>query len=427
LYTNSNFRRDNPGAIRKVFSQTVTIAKDHDLIGGKILAGDSTKLRAQNSKKNNFSEKKIQRHIEYIDKKLEEYTSQLAGADNDNDKQEAEGQIKKHKIRRVKYEDLAKQLEKSGEAQISTSDPDSRQMIVRGNITEVVYNIQTIDNAKHNLLLNYDTTQSNDTHALSKMVEEAIPIIGHTDFLALYDKGYHTGSEIAACHEMGIETMVAIPARPVSGQAPNPAFNYESFIYDLSSDTYTCPAGHKLKTNGTIYTSKSSSFKQYKTSGCKNCASRSLCTKAKKNGRIIQRPGHIESVERNRRAVGANPEIYKRRQAIVEHPFGTIKRQWGFDHTMIKRGKNRVSADVGLICIAYNLRRLINILCPKAKDSLCFMYFYLNMIELSLFKTFKKVILGNMISNIQKLSTVKSLILAPNQLYLSKFFGGFSF
>ena len=63
--TISNFRRDNPKAIKKVFRATVAIAKNFELIGGKLLAGDSTKLRAQNSKKNNFNPKKIERHGVY--------------------------------------------------------------------------------------------------------------------------------------------------------------------------------------------------------------------------------------------------------------------------------------------------------------------------------------------------------------------------
>ena len=53
--TISNFRTENPKAIKKVFRATVNIAKNLDLIGGILLAGDGTKLRAQNSKKNNYN------------------------------------------------------------------------------------------------------------------------------------------------------------------------------------------------------------------------------------------------------------------------------------------------------------------------------------------------------------------------------------
>ena len=79
--TISNFRRDNPDAIKKVFRATVELAKNFDLIGGKLLAGDGTKLRAQNSKKNNYNQKKIERHLAYIEAKLEEYNAILAQED----------------------------------------------------------------------------------------------------------------------------------------------------------------------------------------------------------------------------------------------------------------------------------------------------------------------------------------------------------
>lgn len=90
--TISNFRRDNPEAIRQVFNATVKIAKHHNLIGAKLLAGDRTKLCAQNSKKNNFNKHKIERHIEYIDNKLTEYNKLLAQHDGDQIKKDIERQ-----------------------------------------------------------------------------------------------------------------------------------------------------------------------------------------------------------------------------------------------------------------------------------------------------------------------------------------------
>ena len=83
--TINRFRKDNAEAIRQVFRATVKTAQNLNLIGGALLAGDSTKLRAQNSKRNNYNTKKIKRHIEYIDRKLDEYTQRLAEADGDHD------------------------------------------------------------------------------------------------------------------------------------------------------------------------------------------------------------------------------------------------------------------------------------------------------------------------------------------------------
>src|SRR3989339_351301 len=110
--TISNFRRDNPEAIRKVFESTVTISKHFELIGKKLTAGDSTKLRAQNSKKNNYNQKKIDRHLEYIENKLNEYNNELSIADGDK-KEEIKNNIEKHTARKEKYNKLQQQLQET--------------------------------------------------------------------------------------------------------------------------------------------------------------------------------------------------------------------------------------------------------------------------------------------------------------------------
>ena len=132
--TISNFRRDNPKAIKMVFRETVKIAKHFDLIGGTLIAGDSTKLRAQNSKKNNFNQKKIDRHLEYIENKLAEYEKSLAENDGD-DKEIIKKEIEKQELRKEGYKQIEQQLKESGQPQVSTSDPDSRQMITRNNLS----------------------------------------------------------------------------------------------------------------------------------------------------------------------------------------------------------------------------------------------------------------------------------------------------
>ena len=135
----------------------------------------------------------------------------------------------------------------------------------------------------------------------------------------------------------------------------------ENFKYNHLSDTYTCPANQTLTTNQKWYKTPNYRFKQYKTKACEGCSLRSECTLAK-NGKIIQRSEFQEAVDQNKQNILANPELYKQRQALVEHPFGTMKRQWGFDHIMTKKTKARASADVGFVFIAYNLRRLFNII-----------------------------------------------------------------
>src|SRR5690625_230437 len=375
--TISNFRRDNPEGIKKVFRATVELAKNFELIGGKLLAGDGSVLRAQNSKKKNYNQKKIDRHLAYIEAKLDEYNQILSSEDGDVEaKEKAQKKIKKHLEHQKKYKELEKQLEASGEVQISTSDPDSRQLIVRNMITEVAYNLQSTVDAEHNIPVNYEITNESDSKAMGGMLEQAVEILGHNEFTAVFDKGYHIGSEFETADKLEIEVLVAVPDPASTAMAPDHADNISEFVYNEKEDTYTCPAGNTLRSNGKWY-SKNRNYqgrkkqepikmKQYRTDACKTCPAYGLCTRAKnKRGRVIGRSVYAHLLEKNKQRMKEHYEIYQKRQAIVEHPFGTIKRQWGFDHVMTKKTKARASADMGLVFAAYNLRRIFNILNPE--------------------------------------------------------------
>lgn len=373
--TISRFRKNNPKAIKRVFRATVSIAQNHNVIGATLIAGDSTKLRAQNSKKNNYNLKKVARHIEYIDKKLEEHNDAFAKADNDKEKQEHQKQINKHNNQRKRYQGINKKLQENTTTenpQLSTSDPDSRHQITRGMITEICYTAQTTVDADHKLLIDYKVTNENDKKAMGTMLRRAKSILRTNNFTALYDKGYHTGSEFKTAHDLGIDTLVAIPAIGRKSQAPNTAYNVEHFKYHKTADYYRCPQGHKLTSNGNWYKARNYKFKQYKTGACKNCPVRSQCTSSKVNGKIVQRSEYKQYIERNMHRVELLPDIYKKRQAIVEHPYGTMKRQWGFDHIITKNGIQSASADFGLIAIAYNLKRILNILKQQGKHALIY-------------------------------------------------------
>jgi transposase len=364
--TISNFRKDNSEAIRKVFKATVTLAKHFELIGGKLLAGDSTKLRAQNSKKNNYNPKKIVRHIEYIDNKLNEYNQLLSQSDNEEQKESLEKEVKKQQKRKDFYNQLNKKLEETGETQISTSDPESRQMITRNNITEVAYNVQTTVDAQNCIPIDYLVTNQNDSKAMGEMLERTVEILEQNNFTSLYDKGYHTGSEFKKADELQVEVMVAIPS--VASHAPDTNYDVEHFTYNKETDTYTCPENQTLTTNGKWYNkdrgASTVQIKQYKTTACLLCKAFEQCTKNKK-GRLLERSEHTEYIEKNKILIEKNKNTYKKRQSIVEHPYGTIKRQWGFCYIMTKKGKERASSDVGFMFIAYNLRRILNIIDPK--------------------------------------------------------------
>ena len=171
------------------------------------------------------------------------------------------------------------------------------------------------------------------------------------------DKGYTTGKQIDICSKNGITTYSSPKAH---SSQHNGLYPMKDFEYDKQYDTYTCPAGETLKTNGTIYNKANHMVKHYKNrQACKCCILRNKCTK-NKNGRFIERSIYQEALEENEKRVEQNPEYYRLRQQVTEHQFGTLKRQWGFTFTLMK-AKENVLSEVNLMMICYNLRRLMSI------------------------------------------------------------------
>ena len=362
--TIGNFRKDNPTAFKEVFRYFVALLKDWKLIDGRTIAIDSFKIRAQNSLKNNFNERKVKRHIDYIDKKIAEYEQAL---DQEFD-EDVNDKLEHNKKKKKNYQNIDKQLKESGDGQISTTDPDAKAVVFQRNSVRVGYNVQAVSDAKNKMLVAADTGDVNDTKALAVMVEKAQENIGELEegetMNVLGDKGYHSGRELKACEELGVTSFIS--PKESSSVKKNPAFAMQSFEYDEKLDTYTCPAGETMHTNGRWYNKKfkngrqSYLVKHYKTKACDGCKLRAECTTSK-TGRLIERTEYQQYVNRNNDRVNQDPEYYRQRQQIIEHQFGTLKRQWHFDYVLTK-GKVNVLGEVYLAFTAYNLKRSLTIL-----------------------------------------------------------------
>ena len=366
----SDFRKDNPAGLKKLFKLFVSFLKNADLIAGETIAIDGTKSRAHNSKKANFNQKKIDKHKEYIDTKSQEYLDQLEQNDVKENPvtikniQEKLERLKKNKIR---YELLEEQLKNSGEPQVSTTDPDARALLVQGQVVEISYNIQAAVDSKHNLVVATHTINRNDRNALSSIAMEAKENLAVDTFTVLVDKGYHNGRELDTCKSKNITTIVAHPDQGKSNEnGTQPEYFVSKFTYNKEEDSYTCPQGKFLKTTGSWHkktgrTEESGyQFKKYRTPECKTCPVKELCT-SRKGGREIDRSQYADAVEENNERYRQNKDLYRTRQEINEHIFGTIKRQWGYNHTNLS-GLEKVNGEHSLIMLVYNIKRTINIL-----------------------------------------------------------------
>lgn len=366
----ADFRKDNPKALKQLFKLFVSFLKNADLISGQTIAIDGTKSRANNGKKSNFNQKKIDKHKEYIDAKSQEYLDQL----EQNDSQEnsttitnIQQKIERLKQNKIKYELLEQELQASGEPQVSTTDKDARALLVQGQVVEVSYNIQAAVDDKHNLVVATHTINRNDKNALSAIALEAKENLEAETFTALADKGYHNGRELATCKNNNITTIVAHPNQGKSNEnGTQPEYLVSKFIYNKEQNTYTCPQGQTLTTTGSWHkktgrTEESGyQFQKYRTPACKSCPVKDQCT-SRKGGREIDRSQYADAVEENHQRYQANPQLYRKRQEINEHIFGTIKRKWGYNYTDLI-GLEKVNGEHSLIMLVYNIKRSINIL-----------------------------------------------------------------
>ena len=366
----ADFRKDNPKALKQLFKLFVSFLKDAELIAGETIAIDGTKSRAHNSKKANFNQKKIDKHKEYIEAKSQEYLDQL----EENDIQEnpvaiknIQEKIERLKQNKIKYELLEEHLKTSGEPQISTTDADSRALLVQGQVVEVSYNIQAAVDSKHNLVVATHTINRNDKNALSAIAIEAKENLEVETFTVLVDKGYHNGRELDTCQQKNITTIVAVPEQGKSNEnGTQPEYLVSKFIYNQEQNIYTCPQGQTLSTTGRWHKktrngeNTSYMFQKYRTSACKTCPVKDQCT-SRKGGREIDRSQYATAVEGNHQRYKENGQLYRKRQEINEHIFGTIKRKWGYNYTDLI-GLEKVNGEHSLIMLVYNIKRSINIL-----------------------------------------------------------------
>lgn len=357
------FRKENATAFRAIFRKFVYLLKQAELIDGETIAIDSFKVRGQNSLKNNYNEKKIARHLEYIDNKISEYEQALETADAAEEKELCD-KIATQNKRKAKYKEIREQLEVGGQEQLSVTDPDAKAVILHRSIVNVGYNIQAAVDSKNKIIVGFDTGDVNDTRALAPLAISTKEDLGVETMDVLADKGYHTGDQLAQCAAANIVAYVS-PKEAASND--DGIYPLARFIYHAENNTYTCPAGETLRTNGTWHAHSSKGrptafrFQRYNTSACKGCTERAKCTKGKVNGRNIDRSEYATVIEQNNQRVNENPSYYRQRQQIAEHPWGTLKRQRGFDHVLVK-GKEHVLGEVSLVFIGYNLGRCARIL-----------------------------------------------------------------
>jgi transposase len=359
--TISDFRKDNRDALKAVFRQFVVLCKELGLLGGELIAIDGTKLKASNNVSHQRTAESLAKSLAEIEARIEEFLALSEKSDTDLLGEECpnpnvEGLDKKLAALRRQKERCAQALEvaQATGAKAPTIDPECQSMQKVG----CGYNAQIAVDAKNHLIVAAEISEKPTDHAqLPVVAEVASEVLQKAGLKVVADAGYHDRSALAEAEHAGFETYVP---RPKAGHAATEGvFHKSEFTYEAEEDAYRCPAGKLLGRTGCYEKHKEITFAYANPSACKGCPLKGKC--AKGPYRRIERWEEENVLEQLEDRVARHPEIIKKRKALVEHPFGTIK-FWRCQGALLTRGRRGARAELSLSAMAYNLTRLLALL-----------------------------------------------------------------
>jgi transposase len=361
--TIADFRKDNGPAIRRVCSQFIVLCRHLKLFSEAIVAIDGSKFKAVNNRDKNFTEHKLKARMAQLEESVGRYLGELDRADR-NPAAVSEGRVShlKEKVSRLKEQmqrlkEIGEQLQAAPDHQVSLTDPDARSMATSGRGTGMVgYNVQTVVDTQHHLIVAHEVTNvGHDRQQLSTMAQQGVQATGNGALTVLADRGYFNGEQIRECEQHGINTLVPKPLTSNSKAAG--LFDKRDFTYVAKLNEYRCPAGQSaIWRQPTV--ERGMTLHRYWSSACPTCPMKAQCTTG--TNRRITRWEHEDILERMQARLEKHPEAARQRRSTVEHPYGTLKAWMGATHFLTKT-LPRVSTEMSLHVLAYNLKRMMKI------------------------------------------------------------------
>lgn len=375
--TIANFRKENWKALKAVNRSFVLLARELGLVGGAIVAIDGSFFHGDASKASIFTRRRLAEQITKLDREIEAYGKSLAdndaaeGKDKSKDRNDDSGDVgakmAELMAKRTRAKSDLARLEENGETQLSKTDPDARLLVKNGQGI-AGYNVQAAVDDKYNLIVASEVVNdSSDVGQLHAMAKAAKQAVGAQTLEALADEGYYSSTELKACEDSAIIAYVPVPAS--NGRLEKQGrFSLKDFSYDGAADVYRCPAGKLLRPmkgrrNGRWQNASGRIEIRYASRKpvCRACRLKARCLSRTAPYRTVARWEHEDVLERHRARMRSANKLMRRRSAIVEHPFGTIKCRAGYRHFLV-RGFNKVRGEWSLMALCYNFTRLLNIL-----------------------------------------------------------------
>lgn len=376
--TIASFRKENWAALKATNRSFVLLLRELGLVGGTLVAVDGALFHGNASKDSIFTRGKLAKQIAKLDQEIEAYGTSLDTNDAAEAKRRTDGsgdgntgeggdvgdRMKELMARRERALADLKDLESGDKGQVSTTDSDAR-LLSKGDQTVAGYNVQSVVDDKHKLIVASEVINRSDAGQLHEMAKAAKEILEAKTLQILGDGAYYNSEDLKACEDDGITAYV--PPHEGNGKLEKEGrFARKDFSYDAATNTYRCPAGQLLHPTKTPWTNASGRIEtRYLGSKaiCGACPLKASCLSPKADCRSVSRWEHEAVLDRLRQRMASEgaAELMRRRSAIVEHPFGTLKCRAGYQHFLV-RGFNKVRGEWNLMALCYNFTRMLNIL-----------------------------------------------------------------
>ncbi len=362
--TIAEFRRNNKKALKRVLRQCARMCVKFDLIGGNVLFVDGTKIRANAAGSKTHDQGYYEQHLSEIDHRIDQLVDECEQMDEREEGHgswiEMEEEISKKGELKERVQQLLKAMKETGRKELNLTDPDCAWMHSPQG-SHASYNVQSVVDDKHGLIVHAEAvSETSDVNQFADQIDQANEVLEKPCEVACADAGYADTQELQKIDEKGVK--VVVPSQRQALHEEEDPFSKNHFRYDPEQDCYWCPQGHRLSYVGTEKSSGKRHYQITKKKMCQRCIHYGQCTKSKRGRKIIRLS--LEEVKQRLEAQyeeASSQEIYKRRKARVEHPFGHIKRNLKTDGFLL-RGQTGVNAETSLLGTCFNLARMITIL-----------------------------------------------------------------
>jgi len=369
-WTISNYRKENLRKIRLLTKLFRSFLRAKGYIGMELVSIDGTKIKA-NTNKDMLTKSKIEKKLDVLGDKIEEYIEALRRNDIQEDIEEdieelVDVKIEEKYIEKIinlerKIEELQEaknRLESEGRNYISLSDKDVNLLKSRDGLIPG-YNYVVATDSKNKLILSDELyTDITDAELLSPMVERIKEEYDELPSEILSDNGFSNLDVIEDLESEHRDTKLLVSQQKEKKDTSSEGI---TFSYAKERDEYICSEGKRLPLHQKNKKKKNSIVSVYKCKECSGCRKRDLCTKST-SGRMVHRYKNQEWRDKYMERIRSelSKEKLRKRKGMIEHAFGTIKCMMG-KIPLLLRGKNKVKIELSLYSLVYNLKRLVNI------------------------------------------------------------------